>query len=136
MVVVSRWYTKEHLESGAGGFRLGGDVLDPPFNLTDVFKIIVQLDPIACRNFLLQGGDFMSNRIEDAAGPFPIGNPFVGVGAIAEQPLECHTRIDLSRQRSRRSRPGNGVRVGAAIAPIAVARVVTRILDAELNGWQ
>src|SRR5262245_40371474 len=136
MVVVFRRYTEGNIERGAGGFWLSGDVLDPTLNLTDVFKIIIQLDAIVCRNFLLQGADFMSNRIENAAGPFPIGNPFVGVGAIAEQPLECHTRIDLGRQRSRRSRPGNGVRVGAAIAPIAVARVVTGILDAELNGWQ
>ena len=58
-----------------------------------------------------------------------------GAGAVAEQPLEHDARVHLRRQRLRRRRPGDRVRVGAAVAPVAVAEVAG-VLDAELQRRQ
>src|SRR6266478_4510084 len=136
MVIVFRRYAEEDLERRTGSFRFAGYILDSPFNLTDVFKIIVELGSIARRDAFLDKSNLVCNRIEDAAGAFSIRNPFIHAGTVAEQPLERHTRIDFCRKGRGRRRPRNGVRVTAAIAPIAVTGIVTGILDAELKGWQ
>src|SRR5437016_802473 len=136
MVIVFRRYAERDLERRTRRFRLAGYILDSPFNLADIFKIVVQLGPIARRDAFLDKSNLVSNGIEDAASSFSIRNPFVHAGAVAEQPLERHTGIDFGWKRRRRRRPGNGVRVTAAVAPIAVTGIVARILDTELNGWQ
>src|SRR5437660_8513032 len=136
MVIVFRRYDERDLERRTRSFRFAGYILDSPFNLTDVFKIVVQLGPIARWDAFLDKSNLVSNGIEDAASPLSIHNAFVHAGTVAEQPLERHTRIDFCRKRRRRRRPRNGIRVTAAIAPIAITGIVTRILDAELNGWQ
>ena len=60
---------------------------------------------------------------------------FFGIRAVAEQPLEGHARIHFRRQRLYRRRPRHAVRVGAAVAPVAVAEVAV-LFDAELNRRQ
>ena len=56
--------------------------------------------------------------------------------AVAEHALEHDLRIDLHRQRTRRRLPGNRIRVDAAVALTAVARVRARVLDGQLQRRQ
>ena len=69
----------------------------------------------------LQLGDFAGDRIEDAAVFALALRAFGGVGAIAEQALEDHARIDLHGQRQGRGAPGYGIHVGATVAYVADA---------------
>src|SRR5262249_34827672 len=52
---------------------------------------------------------------------------------VAEQALEDGARPDLGRVRRRRRTPGNAVRVGAAIAVVAIT-TLNAILASELEG--
>ena len=52
---------------------------------------------------------------------------------VAEHALKYDLRIELHRQRLRGRRPGNRVRIGAAIAFAAIGRVSTGIFHGELH---
>src|SRR5207237_1249261 len=125
MVIVFRRYAERDLERRTGSFRLAGYILDSPFNFTNVFKIVVQLDAIARWDAFLDQSNLVGNGIEDAARPFSVGNPLVDAGTVAEQAFEGHTRIDFCRKRRRRRRPRDGVCITATIPPIAVTGIVT-----------
>ena len=72
-------------------------------------------------------------RVEDAPVVLPARGSLLGRAAVAEHALEHDLRVQLHRQRGRRRRPRDAVRVGAAVAFAAVARVRAGIFDGELH---
>ena len=72
-------------------------------------------------------------RVEDAPVVLPARGALLGRAAVAEHALEHDLRVQLHRQRGRRRRPRDAVRVGAAVAFAAVARVRAGIFDGELH---
>src|SRR5438034_942902 len=119
-------------------FRLwfAGHILDPPLNLSNVLKIVVEPGPIARRDVFFEKRKLAGYRIEDATGAPPVRKPLLRAGTVTEQALEDHTRIDFCRKRRRGRRPRDGVRISAAVTPVAVAGIVSGIVNPELNGRQ
>ena len=72
-------------------------------------------------------------RVEDAPVVLPPCGALLGRAAVAEHALEHDLRVQLHRQRGRRRRPRDAVRVGAAVAFAAVARIRAGIFDRELH---
>src|SRR6266850_2540728 len=134
-IVVCR-YAEWDFERRAGGFRFAGYVLNSPFDLTNVLEIVFELDLIARRDALLQASNLAGDGIENTTGPLSVDDTLVRARAVSEQALESHAGIDFCRKRGRRCRPRDGVRVTATVTPVAVAGIVTGILDTELNGRQ
>src|SRR5439155_3288255 len=77
----------------------------------------------------------MRNRIQNAGVLPSSSRSLLRACSVAEQPLESHTRIDLRRKRLGGRRPGDAVRVGAAITKVATAEVAG-IFNPELKGRQ
>ena len=76
------------------------------------------------------------HRIENAALLFDALEALFGVGAVAEQAIEDHARIDLHRQRSGRRAPRNRVHVGAAEADVAGSHQPAEIFGGEFERRQ
>src|SRR5262245_43924628 len=91
--------------------------LDSPLDFAHVVDVRVELRAVACSEILLEGAELARHRIEDAGVLPPAGQSLLGTCAIAEQPLEDDAGIDLRRERLRRGRPRDRVRVRAAVAP-------------------
>ena len=109
--------------------------LDAALELADVVDVGVDARLVAGAEIGLERAELTDDRVEDAGVALPVAPPLLGAGAVAEQPLEHHARVDLRRQRLRRRRPRDRVGVGAAVAPVAVAEVAG-VLDAELQRRQ
>src|SRR5438093_13506565 len=118
-----------------GGFfhRTTHGNMDSPLDLTNVLEVGVEPRPIARTEILLENRKLTRHRVENACVLFSSGKPLFGAGSIAEQSLEGDTRIDFGGKRLRRRRPGDRVRIRAAVAPVAVAEVAG-VLNSELNG--
>ena len=95
VIVAVRRYAEWDFERRAGSFRFAGDVLDSPFNLTNVFEICVEFDSIARSDASLERRNLVRHRIEDAAGSFSVDNALIDAGTVAEQAFEGHARIDF-----------------------------------------
>src|SRR6266849_8576277 len=105
--------------------------LDAPLNFTDVLEVRVEPAPIARAKGLLKKRNLLRDRIENAGVLLSSGTPLLRTCSIAEQAFESHPRIDFRRKRLRGRGPGYGVRVSAAITPVAIAEVAD-VLDAQL----
>src|SRR4029077_18280766 len=103
--------------------RVADRNLDPPLELTNVLEIGVEPAPIAGAEIALEQTKLTRDRIENAGILLATRNPLLRTRAVAEQALEGHTRIDFCRERLGRRRPGDGVRVRAAVTPVAIAEV-------------
>src|SRR5205809_6952595 len=121
MGIIVGGYAEWDLERRPRSFRFTGDILDAPFDLTNIFKIGVELGTIARGNTFFEACDLVSNGIEDTSGPLPVYDAFIRTRAITKQPFEDHTRIDFCRKRCRRRRPCDGIGVCAAVTPVAIA---------------
>src|SRR6185503_17940386 len=89
----------------------------------NVVRVVIDSRTVARAEILLEGPQFMGYRIQNAGVLFASGQALLRVCAVTEQALESHARINFSGKRRCRVRPGNGIRVRAAITPIAVAEI-------------
>ena len=85
---------------------------------------------------MLEASEALGDRIQDAALLLAPRAALLGRAAVAEQSLEDDLRIHLHRQRPHRRLPRDRVRVDAAIAFAARARVRAGIFDRELQRRQ
>ena len=105
MLIAICGYPEWDLERRTGALGFAGYILDSPFNLTNVLKIRVELEPIARGDAFFENRNLSGHGIEDAAGPLSVDNSLVYASTVAEQALEYHTRIDFGRKRRRRRWP-------------------------------
>ena len=115
------------------GRPLGLRALDPLLHLTDRLQVLAKLRSIPCAQTPLQTGDFLDERIEQAAGLPRLREPIRRAAALPEQALEHHPRMRLHRVRRRRGPPGDRVREEAVGA---VARDLRRLLQHDLERRQ
>src|SRR5437879_13820586 len=97
MVIIVGGYAKWDLERRSRSFRFTGDILDAPFDLTNILEIGVELGTIARGNTFFEACDLVSNGIEDTAGPLPVYDAFIRTRAITTQPLEDNTLVASGR---------------------------------------
>src|ERR1019366_5747446 len=110
-------------------------VLQTPLDLADVFQIFVEPRAIRTRQGPVQARDFLRDGVEKTGLRFAALHALLRIAAIAEQAFKYDLRIGFMRQRLRRTGPGDGVNVRAAIAPRARGERAL-VLDAELDRWQ
>src|SRR6185436_1498236 len=108
---------------------------DAPFEFANVVHVCVDARLVAGTETGFERAELPDDSVEDAGVALTIAQPLFRARAIAEEPLERHTRIYLRRQWRRRRRPGDRVRIRAAVSPVAIAEVA-RVLDAELQRRQ
>ena len=107
--------------------------LDAALDLADVVEIVPQPGAVARAQAALQLVGVLADGVQDAAVlAHPRGPLFAGAGP-AEEPLERHARVHLSRQRRRRARPGQRVGIGAAVVGAAGADEAGEVLDRQLD---
>ena len=73
--------------------------LDPALDFAHGIEVLAHLQAIAGAELRLQPGHVLHHPVEDAGVLLELGAPLGGAPAVAEQPLEDHTRIGLGRQR-------------------------------------
>src|SRR5205085_2904607 len=100
-----------------------------------VFEIAIQPVPVARAERLLEKRDFLHHRIEDAGAFLSTQTPLFRTRSVTEQPFERHPWIHFGWKRLRGRAPGDAVRVGATVAPIAIPEIAD-ILDAQLNRFE
>ena len=112
--------------------QLGG--ADAPLDVPHRIDVLGYLGPVARPQDPLQALQLGQNGVDDGPVAFEPGQPRGRIRAAAgtEQALEDGAGIPLDGQRRGRRPPRDGVRVGAARAPIAGAHHRIR-LDAELQ---
>jgi hypothetical protein len=104
------------------GLRLLRRLLNTALDLAHFLEILIQSSAIGCRQFLLQTGDFIQNRIEKADRLLSPGFPLRIVAPIAEKALENNLRAVLHWKRHGGRLPRDGVPVCAAETRIARQR--------------
>src|SRR5262245_9742226 len=109
--------------------------IDPPLEFTNVLGVSIDAAAVAGAEVSLESSKFVRYRIQNAGILLSSRQPLFGIRSITEQALESHARVDLRRKRLRGGRPGYGVGVGAAIAPVAIAEIGS-VLHTELDGGQ
>src|SRR5688572_1495990 len=112
-----------------------GYVLQPAFDLSNVFEIFVETRAVGTGKGTVQTSHLLRNGVEDAGPRLFAREPLLRIAAIAEEALENHSRVSLMGKGLRRRRPGNGVDIRAAIAP-GTGGERTLILALELQGRQ
>src|SRR5207244_12855908 len=83
-IIVCR-YAEWDLKGCPRSFRIAGDVLDSPFDLTNILEVRVELGTIASRDAFLDTCDLVCNGIEDAACPLAIYNTFLSARAVRSE---------------------------------------------------
>ena len=79
--------------------------LDLTLDLTHTVEILIQAHAIGNAHALLEPGDVLGERIEQACSIAQRGAARVRIAALAEQALEDDSRMRLGRKRGRRRRP-------------------------------
>ena len=79
--------------------------LDLTLDLTHTVEILIQARAIGNAHALLEPGDVLSERIQQACPIAQRGAARVRIAALAEQALEDDSRMRLGRKRGRRRRP-------------------------------
>ena len=119
------------------GHRAAGELrhLQAPLDLANVGGPFIHLGAVGGRQILLELGQLLRNRIQNAAVLLAaLRALFRALGLhVAEQLLEHDLRIQFHRQRLRGRGPGDRVGVGAAIAFPAIARIGAGIFDRHLQ---
>ena len=73
--------------------------LDAPLDLADVVDVGIDAHLVAGAKTGLERAELPDDGVENAGVALAIAQPLLGAGAVAEQPLEHHTRVHLRRQR-------------------------------------
>src|SRR5690606_8518952 len=105
-------------------------------DLPQIRQVLLDANSVGRADGALQIGETLGDRVQDAALLRAPRRPCLGRAAVAEQALEHDLWIDLHRQRPCRGLPRDRIRVYAAIALAAAARVRAGILDGELQRWK
>ena len=101
--------------------RVGLGLLDAALDLAHGLEILADPGAIGRAEPVLQAGDLLGDRVEEAGALPQAGAAVRGVAALAEQPLEDDPRMGLGRQRRRRRGPREVVLINAGVAVIALA---------------
>src|ERR1019366_6111200 len=109
--------------------------LDAALDLANVLEVGIEPGLIARAQVLLEERNLLRDGIENTGVLLAPREALLRTRAVAEQALEGHARIHFGGKRLRGRGPGDRVRVGATVAPVAVAEI-TGVLDAELKGGQ
>ena len=101
--------------------------LDPAFDISHRIQVLLYHVAVTLPQPALELVNALHDRVENAAVGLHLGQPCFHASAVAEEPLEHHTRVALVGQRLGRSAPGRGVLVCAAVAVLTVADAEVRL---------
>ena len=107
--------------------------LNAALDFADVVQILGEAGAVGRGQLLVQRGNFVFHRIEDAAGLVPARIALGIVASVAEEPFENHLRIILHGQRRGCRLPGERVHVSAGQPRAAAQR---NVFNGELERGQ
>jgi hypothetical protein len=109
--------------------------LNAPFDVTNRFRVFIDLDLIVRTELPLEACQLFGDRVQDALvlQQAPFARAALGAATVAKELLEHRSRVVLHRQGLRGAAPRDCVRVGAAQVAGAGTRV-GRGIHRELEG--
>ena len=110
--------------------------LDAALDLAHVVEIFGYAIAVVRAQAALQMADLRGHRVQDAALALDAGQALGGVGSVAKQAIEHHTRVDFHGQRRGGRAPRDGVGVGAAEADVAGADQAGHIFGGQFERRQ